>query len=117
MGKRKGRGYWLAVAESFDKASVSQTAFCTRHDLNIGTFRSWLYRFREERETSKPAKRVAAKPVAAKPGKPSRFVEVMASAPAERCVVRLGDVEIEFQKLPHVDYLSNLLANLGSTTK
>ena len=105
MGKQKGRGYWLAVAESFDDANLSQTAFCERHDLNIGTFRSWLYRFREERETG----------TLSKLAKTSKFVEVMASAPAERCVVRLGDIEIDFQKLPHVDYLSQLLANLGST--
>lgn len=107
MGKQRGRAYWRAVVESFDSANLSQRAFCTRHSLNLGTFRSWLYRFREERETGKHAKPVAA----------SRFVEVMASAPVERCVVRLGEVEIEFQKLPHVDYLSALLANLRSTAK
>ncbi len=113
MGKQKGRAYWLAVATSFHSANLSQTAFCTRHDLNIGTFRSWLYRFREESDTGKPGKQPkVGKQVAA-----SRFVEVVASAPVERCVVRLGHVAIEFQNLPRVDYLSELLANLRTTAK
>lgn len=105
MRERKGREYWLAAIRRFEASDISQAAFCAQRRLNVGTFRSWLYRLRDEG-------------VVIKPIKATKFHEVdrvkLNSANASSCVVRVGQVEVEFHGSPSVVYLSDLVTNLRS---
>lgn len=84
---------------------MSQAAFCTQRRLNLGTFRSWLYRLRDEGVITKPTKA-------------TKFHEVdrvkLSSAEASNCVVRVGQVAVEFHALPGIVYLSDLVTSLRS---
>ena len=84
---------------------MSQAAFCAHRRLNLGTFRSWLYRLRNEGAATKPTKT-------------AKFHEVECAKPsatnASTCVVRVGQVEVEFHELPGVAYLAELVTNLRS---
>ena len=98
---RTGRAYWAGVIAEFERSGQSHDRFCERRKLNVGTFRSWLYRLRAEASVETP-----------------RFVEVTA-APATastRCVVRVGDAEIEFASRPEAEYLAELIGAFTPTT-
>jgi hypothetical protein len=44
---RRSREQWSQVIEQFERSGQSHEAFCTQHRLNVGSFRSWLYRLRD----------------------------------------------------------------------
>ncbi len=96
---RQGRDYWTRVIAKFERRGLSQGAFCEREKLNIGTFRTWLYRLRGEGAIEAPS-----------------FVEVedRPRPPARTCVVRLGAAQVEFAQTPEAGYLVELLAALDS---
>ena len=52
--KRHGPAFWTQVVEEFERGSESQEQFTARRGMNIGTFRTWLYRLRKERGASTP---------------------------------------------------------------
>ena len=98
---RTGRAYWAGVIAEFERSGQSHDRFCEKRKLNVGTFRSWLYRLRAEASVEAP-----------------RFVEVTA-APATastRCIVRVGGAEIEFAPPPSAEYLAELVSALAPTT-
>jgi hypothetical protein len=43
---RRGREEWTRTIEEFERSGESHEAFCAQHRLNVGSFRSWLYRLR-----------------------------------------------------------------------
>lgn len=43
MSARKSRREWSTIIRAFERSGESHAAFCVDRDLNIGTFRSWLY--------------------------------------------------------------------------
>jgi len=93
--KRHGRAYWQRAVERFERQRLTQEAFCAAQDLNVGTFRSWLYRLRRESGAAVPA-----------------FVEVVSSAKSsasESCVLRIGSAELRFAERPDAVYLGALL--------
>lgn len=93
--KRHRRAYWQRAVDKFERQGLAQEAFCAAHDLNAGTFRSWLYRLRREAQTPEPA-----------------FVEVvssMESGSVDGCVVRIGSAELRFVERPDAVYLGALL--------
>ena len=93
------------MIDQFESGDISQAQFCTRHRLNMGTFRAWLYRLRGESVTTH--------------GKPPKFIEVAAvnseaAISVAKCLLRVGEVQIEFQSPPSAVYLSELLTGLRS---
>ena len=98
---RTGRAYWAGVIAEFERGGQSHERFCERRKLNVGTFRSWLYRLRAETSLAAP-----------------RFVEATA-APATastRCVVRVEGVEIEFASRPEAEYRAERIGEFTPTT-
>lgn len=93
-----GRAEWTRVAAAFEKSGLTQAEFCAIRGLNIGTFRSWLYRLRNERggrEESGP-----------------KLIEVVAlpeRSEDSACIVRVGGAEVRFSVRPEVEYLGALL--------
>jgi hypothetical protein len=87
------------VVARFERQSVSHDAFCAAEDLNIGTFRTWLYKLRAEGTVTIPS-----------------FVEVVPRSEIARsgCVVRRGEIEVEFSERPAASYVGELLASLDS---
>ena len=71
--------------------------------MHVATFRSWLYRLRREGTS-----REVAGPTAAS------FVELKARRTGGRCVVRVGDAEIEFAELPPAAYLAEFARAVAS---
>jgi hypothetical protein len=43
---RRSREQWAQIIEQFERSGQSQEAFCLQQRLNVGSFRSWLYRLR-----------------------------------------------------------------------
>lgn len=116
MGKRKavearrrGPGYWEALIAEFEAAPCGHDEFAARKGVNVGTFRSWLYRVRR------------FGPVATRQrvGPAARFVEVVSEPPkspelvALECVVCVANVEVRFSRLPPAAYLVELLRSVG----
>ena len=101
-GGRKTREVWVRAVAKFERSQLTHEAFCTQERLNVGTFRALLYRLRSEEM----------------PGRPG-FVELEARAPAGGggCVVRVGNVEVEFARLPDVEYLAQLVFALRSDVR
>jgi hypothetical protein len=101
--KRLGRAHWQRAIAKFERSALTQEAFCEANGLNVGTFRSWLYRLRREQTASEPS-----------------FVEVVSSAPpasTDACVVRAGEVELRFAERPDATYLGALLRAAASETR
>jgi len=96
---RQSRAYWTRVIAKFERGGLSHAAFCTREKLNVGTFRTWLYRLRGERTIEAPS-----------------FVEVVdpPSPPTRTCVLRLGAAQVEFAQAPAASYLVDVLVALDS---
>ena len=93
----KGRAEWARVVASFEKTGLTQAEFCAMRGLNVGTFRSWVYRLRNEQGR--------------KEGRP-RLVELVAAPERTEdsaCVVRVGATEVRFAARPEVEYLGALL--------
>lgn len=98
---RQGRDYWARVISKFERRGLSHDAFCKREKLNVGTFRSWLYRLREEGVLEAPS-----------------FVEVdRPGTSAQTCVFRLGGAQVEFAQPPEAGYLIELLTALDSRAR
>ncbi len=49
---RQGREYWSRVIARFERRGQTQGAFCEAENLNVGTFRSWLYKLRQEEKVT-----------------------------------------------------------------
>jgi hypothetical protein len=73
--KKRSRSDWMQMVAEYEQADGQETqeAFARRNQLNVGTFRYWLYKAREEADSQ-----------------PVRFVELM-GAPSTGTV---GDVEV-----------------------
>lgn len=73
-----------------------------QHDLNIGTFRSWLYKLRAEPKVTRSS-----------PG----FVELVPdrrqAAKNSGCTLVVGEVELRFAALPSPGYLAELLRDVS----
>lgn len=46
MHARKSRKQWSKIITAFESSGQTHEAFCARHKLIVGTFRTWLYRLR-----------------------------------------------------------------------
>ena len=50
MSNGNGREFWTQMIQEYESREQEQThwGFCEEHGLELGTFRSWLYRLRGE---------------------------------------------------------------------
>ncbi len=53
---RRSREQWAHIVEQFESSGESQDAFCTRHRLNLWSFRGWLYGLRNGARRGKAAR-------------------------------------------------------------
>jgi hypothetical protein len=50
---KKDREYWVEVISHYRSSGLKQKQFCSREELSMGVFQSWLYRLKaEERQKS-----------------------------------------------------------------
>lgn len=77
------------LLERFERSNLTQREFAERHDLNLGTFRRWLYAARRDADAAEPQ---------------VRFVEVTTPT-AVPVMLQLGAVRLELSNLPPVDYI------------
>lgn len=99
--RRRTREQWRALVEEFEGSGLTQAEFARSCGLKLGTFRSWLYRFR----------RRAGSPEA-------RLAEVMvADHDTDAGSYRLelpGDVVVVLGSAPEPRWLAALVAELVS---
>lgn len=53
---RRSREQWVEFVEQFERSGQSHDVFCAQHRLNVGSFRSWLYRLRHDSSQGKVAR-------------------------------------------------------------
>ena len=98
----RGHAYWSTLVAEFESAPCPHADFCRPRGLNIGTFRFWLYKLRDEAEEAKSS-----------PG----FVELVVggrqSTKSSTCSLVVGKVELRFEALPSPEYLAELLRNVA----
>jgi hypothetical protein len=100
---RKRRAEWLELVEQWSDSGESQVGFAERHSLKLATFRYWVVKWRENNGAGKPVES-------------GRFVDVRPSGsgvqqawPSGGVVVRVGDVVVECDRLPSVEWLRELV--------
>ena len=100
------RQFWEQEVGRFEGSGLRHEEFCRQRGLRLTSFRSWLYRLREE-EASRPA--MPAAPLA-------RFVEVVEATPSGSpvgCLLRVGGVELQLTSLPSAAYVVELARLVG----
>lgn len=103
---RRGRQFWEQEIGRFEGSGLRHEEFCRQRGLRLTSFRSWLYRLREE-DASRPA--MPAAPLA-------RFVEVVEATPSGSpvgCLLRVGGVELQLTLLPSAAYVVELARLVG----
>jgi hypothetical protein len=53
---RRSREQWAEIVGEFERGGLSHETFCAQQQLNIGSFRGWLYRLRNGSERGKVAR-------------------------------------------------------------
>jgi hypothetical protein len=53
---RRSREQWAQIVEQFEHSGKSHEAFCAQQRLNVGSFRGWLYRLRNNAGQGKVAR-------------------------------------------------------------
>jgi len=53
---RRSREEWSQVIVAFERSGQSHEAFCAQQHINVGSFRSWLYRLRRGTARGKVAR-------------------------------------------------------------
>ncbi len=48
MSARKSRSEWRSTVRAFERSGQTHEAFCEERDVNLGSFRGWLYKLRRE---------------------------------------------------------------------
>lgn len=77
----RSRAEWAEIVDEFERSSESHLEFCAVRDLNVGSFRNWLYRLRSGRRQGKVARSATPRLLAVRAdaaamfGEP-RFVEI-----------------------------------------
>ncbi len=97
--QRWRRERWISVVQEFEDSGMTQREFASRRRLKLPTFRSWIYRLRQEEELEEPR---------------LRFVEITgtespSAAPVAATVMSPGGAQVVFNALPEAEYLAALL--------
>jgi hypothetical protein len=106
-GPMFGRKFWVTIVDEFERSELTQARFAQQRRVPVATLRSWLYRLRQERQTS-----VSLVPVRV----------VASTAPVARGAVAVGgELEIELKTgvrlrlstAVDLDYVAALAQRLG----
>ena len=102
MRRRFTREERTAILDKFAQSGMTQQAFASSEGLNLGTFRGWLYRSRNQDKVEH--------------AEDLRFVELKLPLPLSspgRVTLLIGDaLRLELNELPPVDYLFSLVEAL-----
>jgi len=111
MGKpstRKSREFWSALADEYDRAEgMTQREFAEIKEVNVDSFRQWIYRFRAERGDPTLCRKTTANTRVKK----TSFVEFeLETTPL--VTVRVGAISVEFSAVPPPSWIAEL-ASIG----
>jgi len=113
----RGRPFWMDTIAEFERAPCTHADFVERHGLTITSFRSWLYRLREEGTSWDGAEPDIDVEEDADEDEEARFVEVVAGEArgllATSCTIEAGALRIHFREPPSVEYLAELVREVG----
>jgi transposase-like protein len=91
----------LELVEQWSDSGESQVGFAERHSLKLATFRYWVVKWREHG--------------GGKSAEAGRFVDIRTNSsglpeswPNAGVIVRLGDVVVQCDRLPSVEWLREL---------
>ena len=103
---RRSRDEWADVIAEFEAGGESHEEFCARRELNVGSFRGWLYRLRKAQAQGKVARSATRLvPVRVRPGGPSSDGVIEIAVPGAVLRVHVG---------ADVKYVAELAAALAS---
>jgi hypothetical protein len=108
MAPRKGRQYWFALIEEQLASGLSQKDFAEARRINVGSFRQWVYRYRDEHGSAQNAMRLVE--IA-----PAKAVTLPVTGGEEACRVRLvvgRHLSLDFEGLPAAGYLVDIVVGL-----
>lgn len=108
MRARKSRSQWSAIIRAFERSGGSHEEFCSKRGLEVGTFRSWLYRLRK-REAPVEIALVPVEVTEASAPHP-----VAAAGVASELVIVVAGVEVRVGVGTDAGYVASLVAELRS---
>jgi len=105
--QRWRRERWISVVQEFEDSGLTQREFAQRHRLKLPTFRSWLYRLRQEEGPEE---------------QPLRFVEITGTesntaSHGATTVGWPGGPQAVFNELPEAEYVATLLRSLVESSE
>jgi len=106
MRARKSRSEWSKIIKAFERSGESHEEFCSRHGLNLGSFRGWLYRLRK----AAAAPEVALVPVTLT-GVTSSPSHLVGGAGGE-IVVMVSDVQVRLLPGTDTGYVAALVMEI-----
>ncbi len=102
MARRRGKTYWYRHIEMQLGSGLTQTDYCELEGLKLGTFRTWVYRYRDEESG---LERISFVEVSTG----SQAAEELEPATADVIRVWVGAaVSLELSELPPPAYLAAL---------
>lgn len=102
MARRQGKAFWYKHIEEQTSGGWTQAGYCRLRGLKLGTFRSWVYRQREELSELEPMSFVEVSTA-------SSATETMAPAVGDLIRIWVGPaVSLELTELPPPAYLAAL---------
>jgi hypothetical protein len=111
MRTRKNREYWAGVIRAFERSGETHAAFCHARDLNVGTFRSWLYEIRRAQQCADTAIQVVPVDIVG-PAAPDVPTSRRERGRAETVVLSFGDIDVAVPMGTDVRYVGALVAEL-----
>ena len=102
MRVRKSSSQWSAIIATFQRSGESHRGFCAKRGLEVGTFRTWLYKLRRAAENVEASAPILL-PIEITPSLPAREPEL---------VIAVAGVELRFAASTDPSYVAGLVAEL-----
>jgi hypothetical protein len=102
---RRSRDQWVQIVEEFERSGLSHEAFCAERRLNVGSFRGWLYRLRNDSSRGKVA-RSATRLLPVRVGPPG------ASGEEDLVEVAIGGILVRLRSSVGAVYVAELVSRL-----
>lgn len=101
MTRKLSKQEWVDLISEFERQGMTHEEFVAFHDLNISTFRSWLYKIRNGEAS--PSREISIADV--------EFVEVKGASSVDSHFVRIqmSMMTIELQSLPPARWIAELI--------
>ena len=104
MHVRKSRSQWSSIIAAFERSGETHLAFCSKRGINVGSFRTWLYRLRLESCPSRGAPMLL----------PVEVTAPLAVHDRSDIVVAVAGVEVRVAVGADIGYVAGLVAELRS---